>query len=201
MKDRIPTKPGRVLITPEGGGAPYYATVTMADEPTEQGTPPTKANLLKDATAALYGLGSGALVDEVLSIIFNTKAPKSSPELTGVPTAPTAADGTKTTQIATTAFAAKAGAGVVTGSFTIGASETKTVNLGLRPFLVLVYHQGNNDSAVPVTSTTVTRNEIIKIYSDAFTAGTYGGITSTGFTIKSGTSAYTGNFYYIALYK
>ena len=39
---------------------------------------------------------------------LNLKAPLASPALTGVPTAPTAADGTATTQLATTAFAANA---------------------------------------------------------------------------------------------
>lgn len=41
MKDRIPAdgKAGRMLITPEDGSAPFYATVTMADEPLEEGTP------------------------------------------------------------------------------------------------------------------------------------------------------------------
>ena len=41
MNDRIPAegKAGRVLITPEDGSAPFYATVTMADEPLQEGTP------------------------------------------------------------------------------------------------------------------------------------------------------------------
>lgn len=48
------------------------------------------------------------------------KAPSASPSLTGTPTAPTAAPGTNTTQIATTAFVTAAvaagGGGVVGGS-------------------------------------------------------------------------------------
>ena len=55
MTDRVPTKPGRVLITPEGGGAPYYATMTRADDPTQPGTPLNKATLLTDETASLMG--------------------------------------------------------------------------------------------------------------------------------------------------
>lgn len=51
MLDRVPTKPGRMLITPENGGAPYYATVTRADEPVQEGTPLNKNTLLSDATA------------------------------------------------------------------------------------------------------------------------------------------------------
>ena len=27
FKDRVPSKPGRVKITPENGGSPYYAVV------------------------------------------------------------------------------------------------------------------------------------------------------------------------------
>lgn len=36
--DRKPTLPNRYLVTPENGGAPYYITLTRADEPTEEGT-------------------------------------------------------------------------------------------------------------------------------------------------------------------
>ena len=68
MKDRQPTRPGRVKITPENGEA-YYATMEMADEPTEVGTPPTKAKLLTDATAALYGRDQNATVNNILADI------------------------------------------------------------------------------------------------------------------------------------
>lgn len=68
MQDRIPTKPNRVLITPETG-QPYYATVTRADEPTQEGTALNKASLLKDTTAELFGLGADAVPDDVLNQI------------------------------------------------------------------------------------------------------------------------------------
>lgn len=66
MYDRIPTpgQEGRMLISPEGG-TPYYATVAMADNPTQEGTFINKATLLKDATAALFGLGAAAVPDDV----------------------------------------------------------------------------------------------------------------------------------------
>lgn len=66
MYDRIPTpgQEGRMLISPEGG-TPYYATVAMADNPTQEGTFINKATLLKDATAALFGLGTNAVPDDV----------------------------------------------------------------------------------------------------------------------------------------
>lgn len=69
MNDRVPTNPGRVLITPENGAAAYYATMTRADNPTQEGTPLNKATLLKDATAALYGLDSEAVPDDVLAFL------------------------------------------------------------------------------------------------------------------------------------
>ena len=45
FKDRVPTKLGRVKITPENGGAAYYAVVERADEPAVVGTPLSAANL------------------------------------------------------------------------------------------------------------------------------------------------------------
>ena len=75
MKDRIPANPGRVLITPENGGAPYYATVTRADNPTQPGDPISKNTLLKDTTAALYGFGNQAVPDDVLNLLGNLRLP------------------------------------------------------------------------------------------------------------------------------
>ena len=43
--DRVPTKLGRVKITPENGGAAYYAVVERADEPAVVGSPLSAANL------------------------------------------------------------------------------------------------------------------------------------------------------------
>lgn len=43
--DRVSGKPGRVKITPEGGGSPYYAVLERADEATVVGTPLNATNL------------------------------------------------------------------------------------------------------------------------------------------------------------
>lgn len=56
MKDRKPRYPNRVLITPENGGEPFYATMTRADEPYDEGMAMSKQNILQDATAAAIGL-------------------------------------------------------------------------------------------------------------------------------------------------
>lgn len=51
MQDRISLYPGRVKIEPVAGQAKLY-DITRADQPTQEGTPLNKANLLSDATAA-----------------------------------------------------------------------------------------------------------------------------------------------------
>lgn len=73
MNDRIPLYPGRVKMTPVAGQANTFDMV-RADDPTQAGTPLNKATFLKDATAALYGLGTGAVPDDVLAWIgaYNT---------------------------------------------------------------------------------------------------------------------------------
>lgn len=71
MKDRVSLYPGRVLITPEDGSTPYHATLTRADEPTQEGTPLNKASLLKDTTAALYGKDGTAVPDDIFQFLGN----------------------------------------------------------------------------------------------------------------------------------
>lgn len=66
MNDRIPLYPGRVKMTPVAGQANTFDMV-RADDPTQAGTPLNKATLLKDATAALYGLGASAVPDDVFA--------------------------------------------------------------------------------------------------------------------------------------
>ncbi|WP_298016613.1 glycine-rich domain-containing protein [uncultured Dysosmobacter sp.] len=70
MKDRQPLHPGRVKMTPVAGQENTFDMV-MADEPTEAGDAPVKVNLLKDQTAALFGQGGDAVVDDVLHLLGN----------------------------------------------------------------------------------------------------------------------------------
>lgn len=56
-----------------------------------------------------------AAVDTVVTAALALKAPLASPALTGTPTAPTAAPGTNTTQVSTTAFVAAAIAAILNG--------------------------------------------------------------------------------------
>lgn len=72
MQDRVPLYPGRVTLTPVSGQANTY-DLTRADQPTQEGTPINKASLLKDATAALFGLGTGAVPDDVFEALGKYK--------------------------------------------------------------------------------------------------------------------------------
>lgn len=73
MKDRISASPGRVLITPESGAA-FYATMTRADNPTQEGDSLSKNTLLKDSTAEALGLSDAALPDDALRILSRLHA-------------------------------------------------------------------------------------------------------------------------------
>ena len=58
MRDRQPTpgKEGRVLITPEDGSPPFYATLEMADDPLDVGSPYSKGNVLPDDVCELLSI-------------------------------------------------------------------------------------------------------------------------------------------------
>lgn len=132
MQDRVPLYPGRVTLTPVSGQANTF-DLTRADQPTQEGTPLNKASLLKDATAALYGLPNTAVPDNVLSKIktlidsananANTKA-----------------------RIAT---------GSYTGTGTYGASNPNSLTFEFAPKIVLLTiantgKSGNNPYAYPM---------------------------------------------------
>lgn len=116
MEDRIPANPGRVLVTPENGGAAYYATLTRADNPTQEGTPLNKANLLTDATAALFGLGANAVPNDVFSTVRALIARNATDIANGV-------------KIAT---------GSYTGTGNYDSSNKNTLAFGFKPQFVLI---------------------------------------------------------------
>lgn len=73
MVDRVATYPGRIHLTPVSGSDGTY-DMTRADVPVEEGTPLNKASLLTDATAALAGLGTDAVPDDILSLLLQRTA-------------------------------------------------------------------------------------------------------------------------------
>lgn len=73
MQDREPTYPGRVTLTPVSGLANTY-DMERADRPLQEGTLLNKASLLKDTTAALFGLGTDAVPDDALNLLSRFQA-------------------------------------------------------------------------------------------------------------------------------
>lgn len=63
MQDRVSLYPGRVKLEPVAGQANTY-DLTRADQPTQEGTPLSKATLLKDVTASILGLPNTAVPDD-----------------------------------------------------------------------------------------------------------------------------------------
>lgn len=68
MQNRVSLYPGRVKMIPVPGQADTYDMI-RADQPTQEGNPLSKETFLKDATAALYGLLSTAVPDDVFVAI------------------------------------------------------------------------------------------------------------------------------------
>ena len=73
MKDRVSLYPGRVKLTPVSGQENTYDMV-RADEPTQEGDPLSKATFLKDDTAALFGLGTDAVPDDLFKLLSGLRA-------------------------------------------------------------------------------------------------------------------------------
>lgn len=66
MQDRVPTYPGRVVLTPVPGQTNTF-DLTRADAPVVDGTPINKATLLTDATATLLELTGNPTVNAALA--------------------------------------------------------------------------------------------------------------------------------------
>lgn len=67
MQDRVSLYPGRVKLEPVAGQANLY-DLTRADQPTQEGTPLNKANLLSDATeTSMFGAAANRTVDEAFA--------------------------------------------------------------------------------------------------------------------------------------
>lgn len=70
FKDRVAANPGRVKISPENG-APYYATMERADNPSEAGTPLNAATF----NELIESLKSGSVAGTMGSMYGQYKTP------------------------------------------------------------------------------------------------------------------------------
>lgn len=73
MKDRIPTYPGRVKLTPVQGSTDLF-DMERADQPFEAGTPINKETLLTDEVAAV--IGNPSTPNEAFLSLYKTKGNK-----------------------------------------------------------------------------------------------------------------------------
>ena len=109
---------------------------------------------------------AGSAVPQALSIAevqtmigLSAYAPLASPPLTGVPTAPTAAPGTNTTQLATTAFVTAADA-VVSDSITTAVNAQHTANVRTIPVLATSMMSRLTSGAASGTQTETATNKV-----------------------------------------
>lgn len=68
MRDRVPTYPGRVVLTPVAGQPNTY-DMARADQPTQEGTPLNKATFLQDTVASMFSLPSSAVPNDVFGFL------------------------------------------------------------------------------------------------------------------------------------
>ena len=69
MQDRVSLYPGRVKLEPVAGQANLY-DLTRADQPTQEGTPLNKANLLQDSTEVrIFGAAGDHTIDDAFGKI------------------------------------------------------------------------------------------------------------------------------------
>lgn len=66
MYDRESLYPGRIQLKDLETGDVKKYDLTMADMATQEGTPPTKANLLSDEVASIFGLEKSGTVNDAL---------------------------------------------------------------------------------------------------------------------------------------
>ena len=115
-----------------GTGAGYFAHAGNWVELANKSYVDTEvANLVNSAPATLdtldelaAALGDDANFATTITTSLGLKAPLASPALTGVPTSPTAASGTNTTQVATTAFVTAAVAAGGGGGSSVTTDDT-----------------------------------------------------------------------------
>ncbi len=62
LEDRVPGKPGRVLVTPEDGGEAFYATLELADEPVVAGNKVNRQNVIDTLLPVSNDGGVGTVI-------------------------------------------------------------------------------------------------------------------------------------------
>ena len=154
MQDRVSLYPGRVKLEPVAGQANLY-DLTRADQPTQEGTPLNKANLLSDATAAAIKALLASQTED--------------------PATPNDALNTLTQAVEAVAAVAAGKCSIetstYTGTGTYGSANPTTLTFPKKPTLLFVFASSGNGFMLMVTDKTpATINALV--YSNGATWGT-----------------------------
>lgn len=151
--------------------------ITIADVP--EGAAPSTTTPKKDGTAAIGTETAFARGDHVHPT-DTTRAPLASPTFTGTPKAPTAAKGTSTTQIATTAFVQTA-IGDKQDTLTFDTAPTASSTNPVTSGGVATALAAKLDSST-AESTYAKKTDISNVYKYKGSVATYSALPDTGLT-------------------
>ena len=188
MKDRVSLYPGRVKLVPVAGQENVY-DMTREDSPTQVGSPLGKTTFLKDATAALYGLGEDAVPNDVLLLLSRFQngmgnehiwkrsdgAYVNSPNANAYP--PSVSDGYTYEYIGQLGGAPRIATGSYVGTNTYGVNAPNSLTFVVVPKILFIIQHGagyeyNNygfGMCFPETMTNKYKNNFIQMFaSDSF---------------------------------
>ena len=150
MQDRVSLYPGRVKLEPVAGQANTY-DLTRDDQPTQEGTPLNKANLLSDSTAAAIKalLASQTEDPATPNDALNTLAQ-------AVEAVATVAAGKCSMETST-----------YTGTGTYGSANPVTLTFPKKPTLLFVFSISGNGFMLMVTDKTPNTINTIVFYNGA----------------------------------
>lgn len=178
MQDRVSLYPGRVKLEPVAGQANLY-DLTRADQPTQEGTPLNKANLLSDATAAAIKavLASQtedpATPNEALNILAQA-----------VEDVATVAAGKCSIETST-----------YTGTGTVGSANPTTLTFPKKPTLIIVFRNDGEDGFLLMISNKTLPDTSALVHSNNGNYATWVQISHSwqGSTLQFYYSGYTTN--------
>ena len=188
MKDRVSLYPGRVKLVPVAGKENVY-DMTREDSPTQIGSPLGKTTFLKDATAALYGLGEDAVPNDVLLLLSRFQsgmgnehiwkrsdgAYVNSPNANSYP--PAVSDGYTYEYIGQLGGAPRIATGSYVGTNTYGVNAPNSLTFVVVPKILFIIQHGvgynNTDAGLGVCFPETMTNEYKSNFIQMFQSGSF----------------------------
>ncbi len=176
------------------GGAGQYLKQSSAGAPITVGTIPFSDITGKDLTGPITSSGNVTSVASQTGT-GSTFVMSASPDLTGAPTAPTAVDGTNTTQIATTAFVANALSGVGRWDQLANPTANMAITQPAANTSTFTFSNASNDAMTMTSSTTSTGKMLaVRNTGTALTTGSALDVSTSG-----ALTGFTGNLANISM--